>query len=55
MPTWLFDDLTFTYSILEMFPTELVKTVREWERRTGASIYVVTTYKKPGGRPEVFE
>ncbi|KAF8594268.1 hypothetical protein BDV93DRAFT_515921 [Ceratobasidium sp. AG-I] len=42
-------------SILSMFPTEVVKTVREWERRTGAAIYVITAFQKPDTGPEVFD
>ena len=38
-----------------MFPTEVVKTVREWERRTGASVYVITAFQRPDSGPEVFE
>lgn len=42
-------------SILAMFPTEVVKAIREWERRTGAAIYIISVYKKPDSGPEVFE
>ncbi|KAF8598337.1 hypothetical protein BDV93DRAFT_594239, partial [Ceratobasidium sp. AG-I] len=42
-------------SILSMFPTEVVKAVREWERRTGAAIYIITAFRKPDSGPEVFD
>ncbi|KAF8608029.1 hypothetical protein BDV93DRAFT_504543 [Ceratobasidium sp. AG-I] len=42
-------------SILALFPTEIVRTVKDWERRTGASIYVMTVFKKPGTGPEAFD
>lgn len=40
---------------LAILPSEIISTLRDWERRTGAAIYIMCAWKKPTGGAVLFE
>ncbi|KAF8599480.1 hypothetical protein BDV93DRAFT_560280 [Ceratobasidium sp. AG-I] len=42
-------------AILDLLPAEMVSTVRDWEHRTGAAVYVISMWHRPDGKRILFD